>query len=946
MVRMEISGYTFDPRQVQVYWDALQTGHAVFSTRRSEIIEQMIPSRLRRLVPRIIRLLGDHPVIVAPLILDGETLGAINVTAPWLSSDDCAMVEALADHVAIALGHVHAQEEMRVALKRERVRNQVLEAIAQSTELAEVLEHVLRLAADVVGANAGAIALVEEGGELITYPYLFGLPSDLRFKPSPPGVGLVWDLLATGQPIVINDYPDHPKALPAWIESGVCALLGVPLIAGSDPVGGLGLFHINSDESFTEQQVEEAKAIAAMTAIAVQNARLYAQAKERAEEAQALIRTARSISSTLDQAAVLELIAEQAKHLLHAESSRIHLYEPELGVLRCVVALDPHAKEIMAIQLKPGEGLVGHVMQSGEGLLTNNPYEHPRGLQVPGTPEREQEALVLAPMQIRDRTVGVMTVRRQGGQQPFRDSDLELLTALAAQAAVSIENASLYSQVASQAQDLELEVAERTQDLAMSEERYRSLVENTLTGFAQTDEENRFVYINNAAAELIGQNPQELIGKSVLDALSPESAEYVDRRLRSALKGEGPKRDVFEIELLSKAGGSIPALIEATVIHDAEGLPTGTTSLIFDISQRKELEATVKRERDRLHAILANVGDAVFVMDRQGRIEYVNSAWERLTGYEADEAIGQTPKIMKSGMHPEDFYDEMWETILRGQTWSGEVVNRRKNESTYEAVVTVQSVLDDRGQILNLVGVQHDISALKEVDRLKSQFVSDVSHELRTPLTNVRLYLDLLQATDDRKKSDRYLETLIRESERLANLIEDLLSLSRLESGATPFHPEPVNICELLEALVDDRSSLAASLGLDLAIQCGAETPAARGDRKLLGQVFTNLLTNAMSYTPKGGRISVQADLHTNSTGQFVRAVVEDTGLGIRPEEKPLIFGRFYRGTASEKSGVAGTGLGLAICKEIAELHGGRITVESDENGSRFTVLLPVDHTL
>lgn len=940
LTRMEISGYTFDPSQVPVYAEALATGHAIFSTRRSEIIGQIIPPRLRSLAPRILKLLGDHPVIVAPLILDDTTLGAMNVTAPWLTSSDCAMVEALADHVAIALGHVRIQEEMRVALARERLRNQVVEAVAKAADLPTVLERVLRLAADVAGANAGAIALLEGGGELITYPYLFGLPPELRFSPSPPGVGLVWDLVSTRKPMVINAYPQHSKALPGWVDAGVSALLGVPLIAGNDPVGGLGLFHLNTDRSFTDEQVEEVQAIAAMASIAVQNARLYSQAQDRAEEAQALIRTARSITSTLDQAAVLEVVAEQAKDLLHAESSRIHLYDSDRGVLRCVVALDPHAAEIMAIELKPGEGLVGHVMQSGEGLLSNNPFEDTRGMQIPGTPEHEPEALILAPMRIRDRILGVMTVRRQGVEQPFKESDLDIFTALAAQAAVAIENARLYGQISSQAQTLELEVAERTQDLALSEERYRSLVENTLTGFIQTDAANNFVYVNDAVAEMVDQQPQSLIGKSVLSMVAPISVEIVERRLRAALDGNGPKRDVFEVEILSNTGTSIPVLIAATVIHDAEGAPTGITALIIDISQRKQLEAAVQRERDRLHAILANVGDAVFVMDREGRMQYVNSAWERLNGYQADEAMGQTPKIMKSGIHPEDFYDEMWETILSGRTWSGEVVNKKKDGTTYEAVVTVQSVPDDRGEVLNLVGVQHDISALKEVDRLKSQFVSDVSHELRTPLTNVRLYLDLLQATDDQSKSDRYLQTLIRESERLANLIEDLLSLSRLESGATPFHPEPVDITELLEALVNDRSSLAASLGLKMAIQGSKQLPAARGDRKLLGQVFTNLLTNAMSYTPNGGKISVRTD---TDNGQFVRAIVEDTGLGIRPEEKPLIFGRFYRGTASEKSGVAGTGLGLAICKEITELHGGRISVESDGNGSRFSVLLPVD---
>ena len=147
----------------------------------------------------------------------------------------------------------------------------------------------------------------------------------------------------------------------------------------------------------------------------------------------------------------------------------------------------------------------------------------------------------------------------------------------------------------------------------------------------------------------------------------------------------------------------------------------------------------------------------------------------------------------------------MWGTILSGKAWSGEVVNRRKDGSTYEAVVTVQSVSDGAGRVINLVGIEHDISALKEVDRLKSQFVSDVSHELRTPLTNIRLYLDLLHGTEDRAKAVRYLETLVRESERLANLINDLLSLSRLGAGANSLKPEPVDLEIVPTVARDDR---------------------------------------------------------------------------------------------------------------------------------------------
>jgi PAS domain S-box-containing protein len=940
-----IVGYRFDPQNVDVYREAIDGRQAAFTPNSSEVVRQMLPDRLSSILPKLISVLDDHPAIVAALVLDDKVLGAINVTSHWLTPEDAPMVEALADHVAIALGHVRARARMHEALEREQLRNRVIEAVASSLELPIVLKEVLDLAVEVVGADAGAIALIDPGGESVRYPYTVGLPKSLKEEVTPRGEGLAWRLIETQKPIHLHEYAHHPSALSPWVEAGVRGFLGVPLIAGDEPIGCMGLFIREKGRSFPEEEIKRAQAVATMAAIAVHNAHLLLQANQRAEEAQALIHTARSISASLDQETVLNLIAEKAKDLLDADGSRIHLYDPEVNVLRCVIALDEASDAFQAIELKPGQGLVGHVMDSGEPLLSNNPHDDPRGMQVPGTPTEEPETLIMAPLKVRQRTMGVMTVRRLGKDRPFVENDLELLIAFAAQAAVALENAHLYGQIMSQAHRLEIEVNERTRDLALSEARYRALVETAVGGIFQTDLQARFVYVNQAFADMVEYTVEELLGQPVTVCMPQEAGQEVLDRYSARLSGELPPREVYETLFLGRGERHIPAIVAISLITDEVDEPQGASVLVFDISERKMLEAALKAERDQLHAILANVGDAVFVMDPSGAIEFVNAAWERLNGFSFAEALGKTPKIIKSGHHTPKFYEQMWDSILGGQTWSGEVVNRRKDGSTYEAVITVQPVLGAYSEVINLVGVEHDISALKEVDRLKSQFVSDVSHELRTPLTNIRLYLDLLETTDDRAKSARYLETLTRESERLANLIDDLLSLSRLEAGATPFNPEPMDIGDLLAALVEDRRSLAASRGLELEIEAERHLPKASIDRRLLSQVFTNLLTNAMHYTPDGGRIKVSTQSHMATDKRWVTATIEDSGMGIAPEEQPLIFSRFYRGRAGEASGEAGTGLGLAICKEIAELHQGRITVESEgfnSKGSKFTLWLPL----
>jgi PAS domain S-box-containing protein len=1108
-----IEGYTFDPQEVDMYRQALAKGAAVFAPDRGETVRQMTPGPLKHLLPLVVRLLGRDPLIVAPLMLSGEPIGAINVSARWLSSRDLPMMTALANHIAISLGNARSQENLQRALEREQLRHQVVEAVTSALDLPRVLERVLRLAAEMTDADAGAVAVLDPTQRRLEYPYTFGLP------PIPPDTtagspeAVAWKVIRTAQPVLLPDYSAYPEAAPAWLKAGLRALLGVPIMIGERASGAMVLFAKRPQFAFSHDQVEtvstiarlaaigienarlymqatqraeesqaliqtarsissslelqttlnliaeQAKALlksdgsrihlfdatkgllhcvvalhpdaeavmcmrvppgtgltgsvfqsgtpvivndphdfpnavhvpgtpedepevlalvpllfrdqpigvmtvlrfsmevpytpddvhllsafAAHAAIAIENARLYTQATHRAEESQALIQTARSISASLELQTVLNLIAEQAKALLKSDGSRIHLFDPHQGVLRCVVALHPDAEALMAVHFTPGVGLTGTVFQTGKPILVNDPHDFPMAVHIPGTAEDEPEVLALVPLLIRQRTIGVMTVLRFSTEVPYTDDDVNLLSAFAAHAAIAIENADLYGQIASQAHTLEAEVARRTAQLAESEARYRSLVETSVAGVFQCDAEGRVVYANQAFLEQAGLPAERLIGHVLLDMFPEDQRQLIGERFRSRLRGELPKHEVYEIEYTRPNGSVLYALAATSVIAPPGIGAQGLMGMVLDVSDRKSLEAALQTERDRLRAILANIGDAVMVADLNQKLEYVNPAWERLHGFEAGEAIGQPASVVRSDRHPAELYHDIDDAIHEGRTWRGELINRRKDGSTYDAAVTITPVLSDSGEVINYVGVQYDISALKELDRLKSQFVSDVSHELRTPLTNIRLYLDLLRDTGDRNKTTSYLDTLTRESERLAHLIDDLLSLSRLEARATPLNAAPVDLSQLLAALVQDRSTLAAKRGLLLDLQCEPDLPPALGDQRLLTQVFTNLLTNAMNYTPDGGRITLSTYHRATAQGDWIVGEVRDTGPGIPPEEQPLLFRRFFRGRASHRTGASGTGLGLAICKEIAELHGGRITLDSDGipgHGSAFAVWLP-----
>jgi PAS domain S-box-containing protein len=941
---VDIFSYTFDPAQVDLFEQALASRQAVFSPTNTDIVRQIAPRSARPLLPRIMKMLGEVPLIATPLLSQDRPLGLLTVTARWLGPGDMPMVSALADHVAIALDHVGGQAEMRGALERERMRNLVAETLASTRDLSEVLQQVVGLAVQMTGADAGGVILVDSHGQPQTQPYLVGLPDDPRLSTGPPGVGVVWRVLQSRAPVILDDYPADPQATPGFVAAGVRTFLGLPLLLADETLGAMALFGLHPDKRFSPDQVKLAESIARTAAIAVKNVHLFEEVRSRAEESQALIRTARSVTASLDLVTVLSLIAEQARDLLRADGSRVHLLDPERNVLKVVVANDTYPDELASLELEPGTGLVGWVMQTGEPLLTNDPVSDPRAVVVPGTPADEPECLLMAPLSVRQRTAGVMVVVRDGFQRPFYPKDLDLLAAFAAQAAVAIENAHLFGQIQSQASRLEAEVIERTRDLALSEARYRALVELSIAGIEQLDRDGRIVYANRALADMLETTPEALIGRMLVDLVPANVSPHPMEVLQQRLRGERPTREVVEIQYPTSSGRLVPMLVGTSLIRDEHGEPQGATVLMLDISQRKALEAALQKERDRIGTILENIGDAVFVTDVHGVIEYVNPAWERLNGYLPGEAVGQPAGLLDSQMHPEEIFADLWQTVLGGRTWRGELVNRRKDGSTYDVALTATPLTDETRAVTNIVSVLYDISAMKEVERLKSQFVSDVSHELRTPLTNIRLYLDLLRGTTDRTKTERYLDTLSRESDRLAYLIDDLLSLSRLDAGAVTPDLRAVDINRLLGSLVDDRRALATKRGLELTLEWDPGLPLARGDERLLSQVFTNLLTNAMNYTPDQGHVTVRTRTEDGAGGPWVAAVVSDNGPGIPAEEQPMIFRRFFRGRASRATGAAGTGLGLAICRDIIDLHGGRITLESEGipgKGACFTVWLP-----
>lgn len=424
-----------------------------------------------------------------------------------------------------------------------------------------------------------------------------------------------------------------------------------------------------------------------------------------------------------------------------------------------------------------------------------------------------------------------------------------------------------------------------------------------------------------------------------------------------------------------------PGLVWATALSFA-GLVAIIVLLTTNIYQRQRAEAALRRSEERLHQITENINEVFFIRSSpDGQIEYISPAYENLWGRSA-EVLYDNAEAFFDTVHPDDVprIREITQKsdAVKGDDISNVVVSEYRIIRPDGEMRWIQTrsflLLNEDDVVYRVIGVSEDITERKRAEselaryrehleelveartvelqqankrlmalsRAKDDFVSNVSHELRTPITSLKLHLDLMRLNPG--KSEVYLERLTRETKRLENIIEDLLCLSRLDQDRTELSLKLVNLNKLAQEYVIDRTPLAKKRELELSFMPMPDLPQVQADEGLWGQALSILLTNALNYTPTGGRVEVRIQANTWNGRSWAGISVIDTGPGIPIDEKARLFERFFRGSVGRSSNTPGTGLGLAITREIVEKHQGRIEVHSPGpgEGATFSLWLPV----
>jgi two-component system, OmpR family, phosphate regulon sensor histidine kinase PhoR len=345
-------------------------------------------------------------------------------------------------------------------------------------------------------------------------------------------------------------------------------------------------------------------------------------------------------------------------------------------------------------------------------------------------------------------------------------------------------------------------------------------------------------------------------------------------------------------------------------------------------------------EKEKLDSILRCMTEGVLVLDIRGRLILSNQNAQRMFGL--TQAMLEGASLMEVSRHPEmrKLANEILSRDLAAQRYVKEI---SVDDGRWLSVTAA----DLRGPDEKPVGyilVFHDVTELKRLERMRADLVANVSHELRTPLTAIRGYAEtLLQSPPaDPKEAERFLDIIQRHSERLGRLIDDLLTLSDLESGKIQLNPEKLRPADLIHRVLEIFQDRASKKAIELVEQPATALPTLIGDPDRLQQLLINLIDNSLKYTPSGGKIEVRAGLAADNGSAMVEIDVADSGCGIPEKDLPRLTERFYRVDKARSRELGGTGLGLAIVKHIVQAHGGRLEIESRiQKGTTVRVFLP-----
>lgn len=927
--------------------------------------------------------------LVIPIIHESEVLGHLDLQSPEVAAfhnADLEYLEALADQAAIAIQNARlyhqAQKELverrRVQEDLERRAKQLLlvwqvsQQVSSLLELEPLLERIVELIRVTFNYAYVVILLVDTAQTKLrlTAKSGFELETARIIELQVGAQGICGWVAAHGQPLLVNDVTQEPRYWQLKELTETSSEIAVPIKVKGQTVGVLDV-QSAAYNAFSKDDLFILEVLADQVGVTVENARLFEAEQRRRQEAETLRIAVLSMITTVDRNHVIEQILVQLRKVVPYDSASVQLLKGQY--LEIIGGHGfPNLEELLGITFDPTLNTNPNceVMRTGETLIVPDAPEVYSDFFNDPHAQANIHSWLGAPLRIGNEPIGMITLdKREVGF--YTKEHARLAEAFAAQAAIAIANSQLFEAEREQrelAEALALAAAAVTGTLDLNEvlDRILEQVERIVVGDAYNimlleGESARAVrfrgYGRVAASRVTAQIPLHItetatfkrmiqtgeplvISDTLENPLWVQPMEnpatwvrsYVSTPVRmggqtlgflnvdAAQPGRFSADDARRLALFAHHAAS--AIENARLYHKLQ-------NYAGELEQHvQERTAQIQAQLARLDAILNSASDGIVVGNAAGDILEANPV---------------ARMFLDQSLAPEDA------TRLRAAV----------REVAQRAAEHPQVILSLAGMDIQLnaapisepgaappsaVVTIHDITHLKTLERMKSQFVANVSHELRTPITTIKLYAELLLKQP--AKAPLYAEMLAQTVGHLAQLVEKILQLARIDAGRVELRLEPTRLDELVELVIGNHQAMARDAGVRLQQLPPAQDVRVVADPKRLVEVLNNLVDNSIQYTPGGGEVTLAIGVAEISQRVWAAVTIQDTGIGIPEDELPYIFERFFRGKLPQLMQKSGTGLGLAIVKEIVELHGGWTTIESKVNvGSTFTLYLPLLNT-
>ncbi len=481
------------------------------------------------------------------------------------------------------------------------------------------------------------------------------------------------------------------------------------------------------------------------------------------------------------------------------------------------------------------------------------------------------------------------------------------------------------------------------------ERRFRQTLEDANLAAVMVDPAGRVTFCNRHLLGLLGATGEEVVGSDWVDQFVPEDQQEEVRRVLGRLDRPTEFPERFEAEIQTRQGDRRLIAWNNTLTRDELGRVQGVTGIGEDITEQRQAQEQVRK----LSRAVEQSPSIVVITDRSGRIEYANPKFTEVTGYTVEEVQGENPRVLKSGETSADDYRDLWETISAGDEWRGEFHNRRKNGELYWEAASISALREEEGQITHFLAVKEDITERKRLEHeieasnrelARSQtlaeigrMAAEIAHDLRNPMSSVKMSLQIL----NKRATDQDSAELGRIGVEQIRYMEDILSDMLEYARPSALKVEWLSADTLLNSALSSVSRRVKESGVEMVSGTHAGLPTFPGDARKLNQLLVNLLLNAIQATESRSagerRIEIGAKLDFLESGTVVILSVCDNGDGIDEEIRARLFEPFFTTRAK------GTGLGLSIVKQIAEQHGGTVSLEPGATiGTCARLILPL----